>query len=349
MPKDPFVRLRTVGEKLPNALRDEILALGPAAVPGLVPLLDARGRKDVAFHAIDLLVDLRAHDAIPALLALFGDPRADAGLLALLSNRLIELGPAVLEPALARLEESKGERRDLLAIADVLARLGLEDPRIFPVLEEAWREDDAFAAEALAEYGDPRGLALLEESLRELEIDPEDENAEFRLEEILVAYETLGGTVDEGLEARIQELRREIEELMPQGPVEPAPKRGRNDLCHCGSGKKYKKCHLDDDERRATEARKAAPTAEWNRRRPAEDLTSYAEPLLAATNGSKKAVVEAISVAEAFWNIAVLPDEAKRARAVEDLALGVPDEAEREELRAVAKMMIERHHQMFPA
>jgi hypothetical protein len=23
---------------------------------------------------------------------------------------------------------------------------------------------------------------------------------------------------------------------------------GRNDACHCGSGKKYKKCHLDKDE-----------------------------------------------------------------------------------------------------
>lgn len=28
---------------------------------------------------------------------------------------------------------------------------------------------------------------------------------------------------------------------------------GRNDPCHCGSGKKYKKCHLDSDTRRPTE------------------------------------------------------------------------------------------------
>ncbi len=26
---------------------------------------------------------------------------------------------------------------------------------------------------------------------------------------------------------------------------------GRNDLCWCGSGKKYKKCHLEKDERKA--------------------------------------------------------------------------------------------------
>jgi hypothetical protein len=29
----------------------------------------------------------------------------------------------------------------------------------------------------------------------------------------------------------------------------------RNDPCHCGSGKKYKQCHLDKDEAAAREAR----------------------------------------------------------------------------------------------
>ena len=29
----------------------------------------------------------------------------------------------------------------------------------------------------------------------------------------------------------------------------------RNDPCHCGSGKKYKQCHLDEDEAAAREAR----------------------------------------------------------------------------------------------
>jgi hypothetical protein len=37
---------------------------------------------------------------------------------------------------------------------------------------------------------------------------------------------------------------------------------GRNDPCHCGSGKKYKQCHLDKDEAAARAARaKAAATA----------------------------------------------------------------------------------------
>jgi len=46
----------------------------------------------------------------------------------------------------------------------------------------------------------------------------------------------------------------ELEELMEMPDVEPVrrevPKMGRNDICWCGSGKKYKKCHLDSDEGR---------------------------------------------------------------------------------------------------
>jgi hypothetical protein len=34
------------------------------------------------------------------------------------------------------------------------------------------------------------------------------------------------------------------------GKREPIPKLGRNDICWCGSGKKYKHCHLDADEKK---------------------------------------------------------------------------------------------------
>jgi hypothetical protein len=32
----------------------------------------------------------------------------------------------------------------------------------------------------------------------------------------------------------------------------PAERPGRNDPCWCGSGKKYKKCHLPEDDRNAS-------------------------------------------------------------------------------------------------
>lgn len=38
-------------------------------------------------------------------------------------------------------------------------------------------------------------------------------------------------------------------------PEAPGAKPGRNDTCWCGSGKKYKKCHLpEDDQKAATRA-----------------------------------------------------------------------------------------------
>jgi len=35
-------------------------------------------------------------------------------------------------------------------------------------------------------------------------------------------------------------------------------KLGRNDPCHCGSGKKYKQCHLEKDEAKERAARAKA-------------------------------------------------------------------------------------------
>ena len=36
-----------------------------------------------------------------------------------------------------------------------------------------------------------------------------------------------------------------------EGPVREKP--GRNEPCWCGSGKKYKKCHLPEDDRKTAE------------------------------------------------------------------------------------------------
>ena len=38
---------------------------------------------------------------------------------------------------------------------------------------------------------------------------------------------------------------------------------GRNDPCHCGSGKKYKKCHLDADQRSRAGFRQSLPDSDW--------------------------------------------------------------------------------------
>ena len=59
-------------------------------------------------------------------------------------------------------------------------------------------------------------------------------------------------------------------------PIPPKKALGRNDPCHCGSGKKYKQCHLDKDETAAREAR-AAASAEAEKNAPAVEPSKDAD------------------------------------------------------------------------
>ena len=49
--------------------------------------------------------------------------------------------------------------------------------------------------------------------------------------------------------AQLSRMRENAQAMPPrQSPASTAPKIGRNDLCPCGSGKKFKKCHGVDEE-----------------------------------------------------------------------------------------------------
>jgi hypothetical protein len=56
----------------------------------------------------------------------------------------------------------------------------------------------------------------------------------------------------------------ELEDEFPQEPVRRAVTPGRNDPCWCNSGKKYKKCHLDSDERQRQAPREGAASRRPN-------------------------------------------------------------------------------------
>jgi hypothetical protein len=53
--------------------------------------------------------------------------------------------------------------------------------------------------------------------------------------------------------------------LMSPRPRGPHAEMGRNDLCWCGSGKKYKRCHLKSDELKRVEANYSAQITARNR------------------------------------------------------------------------------------
>lgn len=45
-------------------------------------------------------------------------------------------------------------------------------------------------------------------------------------------------------------FERAISALVGTKAATPSVRPGRNDACWCGSGKKYKKCHLPEDEKK---------------------------------------------------------------------------------------------------
>ncbi len=77
-------------------------------------------------------------------------------------------------------------------------------------------------------------------------------------------------------------------------------KLGRNDPCHCGSGKKYKKCHQREDEQRAREVKSLNTLAEW--------IEHYGGALESATLERARAE-EAVQAAARSWFEGEAPDD----------------------------------------
>lgn len=146
----------------------------------------------------------------------------------------------------------------------------------------------------------------------------------------------------------------------------------RNGPCPCGSGIKYKKCCLpkqpqEAERRRIVEhhgqtmivSRGVTPailddaTEHFARRRerregPAAQVMRFAAPLLEAAGNDYERTQRAMTLAMAFWNLALLAPD-KREEMLADLVETVAkDERDAIEFRTIAVDMIARHREMFP-
>jgi hypothetical protein len=253
------------GKTLSARLRRSIAASGAAAVPSLIAVLtdealqmeDAPGLGYAPVHAAEILGEIASPDAVEPMLAVL----ADAVWLTLLHDALLRslppLGAAVVEPALRlyAAHEDKETRESLVA---VLSGLAVRDSRIFNLLIEALLKDPDRAAGLLAEYGDPAALPFLSDAFDRQRVKGEGGMlANQVLVELHAAIRELGGSMSVAQEekfARAMEVRTqafaEMRERAVEGrtPVRTTAKPGRNESCWCGSGKKYKKCHLVSDE-----------------------------------------------------------------------------------------------------
>jgi len=255
-------RLFSVGQRLSSSLRKQIVEQGPAAESLLIAIIgddalyaeDARGLGYAPIHALRLLGELRSTAAIPRILHVLMDSDSLDIARGAAYGALKDIGAPAMEPCLAAYASST-EVEDRIDLAGILSDLGVRDERIYAVLLEELARDAESGAGNLAAYGDPRALPHLSRALDDYQFVKADSPlANHTIVELCAAIEELGGDLTETQLAKrarfLSSTARWRERLLEpeEQYAESLPKLGRNDPCHCGSGKKYKKCHLADDE-----------------------------------------------------------------------------------------------------
>lgn len=254
MERDRIIELLGMEKPLSRSQR-EIVELGEAVVPTLISILrdEELGAEDhpsggwAPIHAAWLLGELRTPAAIAPMLEVLRITGWDAIVHDAIIQALPMVGAPVVEPALAAYEESgDGEFRS--SVASVLADCKVRDERIYQLLAARFEADLGDAGIDLGTYGDPRALPLLIHAFDQFEI-VEGDDAEFgngMLVDLRENIELLGGKLTVEQEAKFEIAM--TPEPAPQPPAVRRERPGRNDVCWCGSTKKYKKCHLESDE-----------------------------------------------------------------------------------------------------
>lgn len=245
------------GEHLPERDRQKVLALGSAGVPVLVDILededlamtDGPGQGWAPIHAARLLRALKAGEAAPDMARVLGTLTSDLILFSELIPALAAAGPAAAPAILQALD--LGEAEEETGLLEALARCGVRSEAIFARLLDRFREDPELGAIFFAEYGDPRALPLLYEAFDAHDITSEDGFfANQVLLELEDAIRELGGTLSPAQARKLDEALRRRPQLAGPQPIRRRERPERNAPCWCGSGTKYKKCHLAEDEGR---------------------------------------------------------------------------------------------------
>jgi hypothetical protein len=255
------------GRTLSPDAHDRIVAMGPDAVAPLLEILEDReiwrtrspGHGYAPIHAALILGELHAPQALePMIRAL-----AEAGEPDVVTERLIDAlasyGVALVEPALQVIATT--DNKELrLSLSYSLAKCGANDERVYQHLRGMLVEEPQIGPGLLQDYGDPRALEHLHRAFDEYVIDESGAPlANHAVIELRGAIMGLGGELtpaqEEKFDRALEPNRRFREQIARSmgGRVEeppPPPRRapGRNEPCWCGSGRKYKKCHLQADE-----------------------------------------------------------------------------------------------------
>ena len=265
---------------------DAVPALIEVLTPELLAdaLVDDRA-DTILYYIMEMLADFQTPEAVAAFLAAFRHVSDDS--LEYFDQTTRRLGPGAVEGLLSVASDSSLTYYPrVLAVSGAVSE-ACREPSLRPRVTEALRgllsgylaqpgpptEDDHSVVDLLvvelAEMSDPDARPLIEAALRAGLVTPPEESPmgipmidEAGVEEM---YQE-GACVSvwtpklfrEEYPKRLRDHQEEQEkqkrlklldrEAAPQ-PVLLDPKLGRNAPCWCGSGKKYKKCHLLEDEK----------------------------------------------------------------------------------------------------
>lgn len=259
-------------EKPLSRSKQEILALGAAAIPLLISILadeeliaaEHTTGGWAPIHAATLLGELHAEisviSAIPTMLGILHSTPWDTIVHDRVMVALAKLGALVVEPVLttyAGVTATPPDSPDVTAadvresLASVLASCGVRDERIYDLLASRFAAGLDPTGLDLSTYGDPRALPLLSRAYDAMPIVENDVAFANRdLLDLKEAIEVLGGELTVEQEAKFEIAMAPVTSEAQQ-PATRRERPGRNDPCWCGSKTKYKKCHLEADERAA--------------------------------------------------------------------------------------------------
>lgn len=249
--------LTDAGEHLAPEVADRIVAQRDHVVPMLVEVLedvelaeeDAPGEGYAPLHAADLLLRLQAAEAIVPLLGIALDYQWESLMFNRSVTALKDFGPAAFDPVMEAFRETDDPEIQAVLV-EILGGLGHRDEEIWKALTGFLAIHPEQAAMALADYGDSRAIPLLSDVCDGLDVDADDGGeAADRFFEIAHAFQDLDGTLSPAQQSKLERAAvRRMERWRPLASRRGSVVRpGRNEPCWCGSGRKYKKCHLDSD------------------------------------------------------------------------------------------------------
>ncbi len=365
-PDGPLAAL-FAGERLDQTARADITSAGATFVPALLEILrdeelakeGSRGDGWAPIHAAVLLAEGGALEAIGPMLQVFVETSPDELLHETIVGVLPYLGAAILEPVLVVHDEAEDDEvKD--ECCEMLARCEAQDLRIRARLFAAYERAPELFTPLLGTYGDRAGAALARRTFdRYAKTTTED--GFIVLRQALDALEDLDAATDDHraavrrAEERLDKIDRMtrgplLPPLRPAGAITPAQRRerpGRNEPCWCGSGKKYKRCHADADDREEREAldRVASQSGDAALADALLELGSFELDDFAVSEVEERE--RFIGLLALAWNIASF-EKLGRKDDCERLRAELDDSEDAEELHELLEELVERKQDIWP-